>query len=421
MSILKYISHHINYILAFFFFIFSAIEPGFKTKLPISSFILFFILLNVIISIPNYKEKCYNFLKKYYKIIIVLFVLNSLSVLTFSLNEGAYTQIKDLFITNIHLSIFTFLLLCVFFINNEKKAKIVLKYFSLSIIPFFLISGVYDLIRLTTNISFYQRDPDHYYGISYEPWLQAELILIYIILLTIFKKEILKIYSPIIILFTFIPILFGYSIDQLTISIFLFIIIFIPFYYLKNSLVFLLLFGFLTYWLILLFLDQETLYYILNNYNFEHTLSLGIQNHFFSVKQFWQCGLLGCGFGVMPIPIFIDTDFIHIPAVTLYEEINNYKSYPIKKTIYMKDAGSIFFRLIRDVGMIGLFFTLMWFYTLGKLIKCNNNFTVHALVCLLIILSSAWFFHYGVYTSGKLYLIVIVFLFINNVSVRKNV
>ena len=115
--------------------------------------------------------------------------------------------------------------------------------------------------------------------------------------------------------------------------------------------------------------------------------------------------MLGCGFALKPNQYLFD----------LSTQQNKFDT-----SLVLHDSGSIFFRLIRDLGLIGILFffkatLLISYFT----IKSKSKITLFS-NCTIFSLYLSNYFHNGSYYYTDIFLIILILLLVNKKIIDSN-
>ena len=361
----------INPILCFAGFLFltlASIEMSFTMRFPFSNLLFFALIIisTILINPIILKKTTLLENKKYFFIILSLIIFNTINIVILNSEQSNLSIIKKILLSNSQLTLFTLGIFICFFTSKYSNLKIILSFLIFGSITFIILNLSYDVFK-TLNINLINTSPDTFYGLSSEPFRHAQIITLTVLILIIFnnelKKFIKKKYFYVLSISSLALLIIFYSTSdtfayQLVILLLGFLIV--PYLKEKIYFVFFPLFFLSSYIIILSTLSEKELFSIFDYYGIvNNTVVLGILNHYFSIHNFLDCGMLGCGFALKPNQYLFD----------LSTQQNKFDT-----SLVLHDSGSIFFRLIRDLGLIGILFffkatLLISYFT----IKSNNK------------------------------------------------
>ena len=308
-----------------------------------------------------------------------------------------------------------------FFISIAQKIKSVnylLNKLLLGSSLFFLFSWIIDVYFLVSQKPDFL-DQDTFHGITSEPYRQSELALIHLILF--FTKLFMNVSSnkninksdlEIILFGATISILNLLYLDNHTFIYMLVILVSLSILIINikvSKLIFILASISLPAYVILLNfyiapnIDDLTVLKLI-----DHTWQYQLQNHFYAINITNQCGIFGCGFGIWP------------PVPSSFEPIifvKTYGGWGSEGTLYAKDLAGLWLRLVKDIGIFGVFLIIYIFAKLKNLMF-SEIYYIRFFGLGFLVYSLSRLFHSGFYYNADLFL-MLFFLFIFSKSQSK--
>lgn len=276
---------------------------------------------------------------------------------------------------------------------------------------FFVFSWCLDLIFLVSHKPEIL-DEGNFHGITSEPYRHAELALIYFVLFMTkvlinrhYKSNNIKTDKKIL-NFSLIIVIFNFLYISNDTFFYCFLIIIALYFFVKSyhfsKLIYLTsMFGFYGYIVILGTIEGDSLKLFLNDLTFiDHTWEYQFQNHFYGINIMKQCGLLGCGFGIWsPVPVGWQPTLL----------VTTYGGWGTEGTLFAKDVASLWIRLLKDLGILGLIIIYFIFKKLKKLMY-SNIFYLRFFGAGFLVYSLSRLFHSGFYYNADLFLMIFLLI-----------
>lgn len=382
----------------------------FSSSLSIIYFFVFLYNEEISLSLVNITSHIKNIADKVYLDKLIELVDDSVS--TAGILESRTPN--DLFFSIFQLLIWT----SIVFITISQKINDKLQAMNTILLGsslYLFLSWSLDLIFLLTFKPEFL-DENHFHGISSEPHRQSELAFIHIFLLFTkinFNKETRieenKTEKRIIFFGSAMAVLNLLYLSNLN---FLYstVLFTILYFFCKNEFMSKLIFLtslviFFGYLITLLYIDKNTVIALLKeNEFFDHTWEYQFQNHLNGAKLFLQCGIFGCGFGTWhPAPNGWDPIII----------VSGSGGWMDLGTPIAKDVASLWVRLLKDVGLISIFFMFYFFMKL-KFYLFSKSFYPRVLGLGILIYAASRMFHSGFYFNADLFLILMLLHFFSD-------